>query len=171
MWVARRRRAPDDRRAFTVFNQASMDLPPGVFFGHTLKPGTVYYYASDDHLGPTRPHYHVVLSASDPDRIVLIYASSRIDLRRRLLAGKHCPPETLVLASPATEPYLHRQSAFDCNRPVIESLRSLTRKYARRPIRAMEPASPYLLRQLIHGVLRSPLVARQYQDLLRKDYL
>jgi hypothetical protein len=153
--------------AFYCFNQAIMDLPPDVFFALTLKPGAVYYYASDDLPGPSRPHYHILLSASNLDRILLVSASSKIDQRRRFLADHTCPRDTLVLASPETEPYLHCQSGFDCNRPVVESLRSLSRRYARQPLPVMGPASPRLVRQLIDGVLRSPLVARQYQDLLR----
>ncbi|MCI0457797.1 MAG: hypothetical protein L0Z62_12585 [Gemmataceae bacterium] len=140
---------------------------PGVYFGLTLKPGTVYYYPSDDLLGPARPHYHVVLSTRDRNRIVLVYASTKIERCRHLLARKHCPADTLVMASPATEPYLRYPSVFNCNRPVVESLGSLTRKYARRSIRVTGSASPRLLRQLIDGVRQSPLVAKQFQDLLR----
>jgi hypothetical protein len=148
-----------------------MDLPADVFFATTLQPGAVYYYSSDDHLGPSWPHYHVVLSASNLDRILLVYASSKIEQRRRFVAGRHCPPDTLVIASPATEPYLHCQSGFDCNRPVVESLRSLSRKYAQCPLSVKGTASPRLVRQLIDGVLRSPLVAKRYQDLLRAENL
>jgi hypothetical protein len=152
--------------AFYCFNQAIMDLPQDVFFATTLKPGAVYFYASDNLVGTVQPHYHIVLAASNPDSILLVSASTKIEQHRRFLAGHDCPPETLVLASPATEPYLHCESGFDCNRPLVESLRSLSRKYARQPIRVTGPASPRLVRQLIDGVLRSPLVARQYQELL-----
>jgi hypothetical protein len=166
VWIALGERASDDRRSYR-FNQASMDLSPDVFFATTLEPGAVYYYDSEGLVCSSHPHYHVVLSASNPDAILLVSASTKIEQHRRSLADHDCPPDTLVLASSETEPYLRCQSGFDCNRPVVESLRSLSRNYARRPIRVFGPASPPLVRQLIGGILRSPLVERKYQDLLR----
>jgi len=143
-----------------------VDIPEEVFFGVTLKTGTVYYFQSEKLIGTDTPHYFVVLSKNPTEMIILVCATTQIVKRKKFIRISNLPSKTLVTITPADCSIFSKDTLFDCNSIVEHSKSSLLEKYGTKKLRMKGEIPSSILSQLIKGVKISPLVPEEIKDLI-----
>ncbi len=136
-----------------------MDIPPKVAIKASIKPGSVYYFASEQ-LHSTGAHYFVVLNI-DPkteEAIILICASSNLEKVKKRNKNND-PGKTLVEVPPKQYPEFTRPTIFDCNNSIfVEKIEALVERLSQKRLELKPEMSMALVKQLREGVFASRLI-------------
>jgi hypothetical protein len=140
-------------------------IPPEIQIRSTIRVGSVYYFPETT-FESLQPHYFVVINI-DPqsDTVVLLVCSSQIEKARR--RRQTCPCETLVEITPAQYPDFRVPSIVDCNYVMEKSINQLIEKLSKQTLQMKTEMDLSLVKQLVEGVIRSPVVERRIKALLQ----
>jgi hypothetical protein len=140
-------------------------IPLEIQIRSTIRVGSVYYFPEIT-FESLQPHYFVVINI-DPksDTVVLLVCSSQIEKTQR--RRQTCPCETLVEITPDQYPDFRVPSIIDCNYVIERSINQLIGKLLQKTLRMKTEMALSLVKQLVEGVIRSPMVERRIKALLQ----
>lgn len=134
----------------------------------SIRPGSVYYFPSENLHGSTEPHYFVVINV-DPfseDVILLVCASSSV---ARTLEINRNRSETVVVVEPTNYPILSHKSVFNCNDVFVHTIDDLAERLGNGTLNIMEEMDANIVEKLRQAAIRSPLVTRKIRNQLQAN--
>ncbi len=132
-----------------------------------MGPGAVYFFKIESHPSTSPAHYHVIINDPQSDGLALmVYATSQgVSVRRRVA---HLPPETLVEVQEDEYCKFTVTSYFDCNHIFTPTVSDLNRMLRGGRLLSKPPMATPIVERLIRGVLASPVIKREFKNLLSK---
>lgn len=134
----------------------------------TLRQGTVTRMLQRSLTSPL-PHYCVVMNKSPLSSacIVLSIFTSKVELRRELVARQRLPPQTLVFVSPSEYAELSVPSVIDCNSVYTVSMKNYAADVAAKTARPCRDLPPGIVAKVVEGIQASPKVSDEVKRLVR----
>ena len=116
-----------------------------------------------------KPRFYVVLNANpELDRkILMAYATSKVDERVRRAEKLRNPPHTIVVTGPEEYPGFSVRTAFDCNDLEAFGWNFVTESLQTGLAKLVEPVSPMLLERIKEGAHASREVSTAFKKLLQ----
>jgi len=148
-----------------------VDFPPEAFFKSTLAPGTIYYFVNEEIQFSDEPHYHVIVSITENEKLLLTITTSQTEKKIKYIEKKKLPYETLVFIKPDEENGLTKESAVNCNECYLVDLDYLRNKYDTDDIQVKGKVKQSILEQIIKGLLASPLIEEEIKERLKPNIL
>ncbi|HDY72670.1 MAG TPA: hypothetical protein ENH90_00695 [bacterium] len=149
-------------------------IPSGAQILTTIKRGSVYYFQhdfGDGKDGSKERHYFVVLNKNPKDNtfLVLACATSKVDKTKRIVSTLGFPKNTIVEVSPSEYPIFSKNTIFDCNSVIEETIESIIEKRKNGKLRMCHQNMPDdIIQCLIRGVLLSTQVSIKAQNLVKE---
>lgn len=144
-----------------------MDIPPEVAIKASIKPGSVYYFASPK-LHSAGAHYFVVLNINPITEELIILACAHSESKEIRQRNKHNnPAKTLVEVSPTQYPVFTRPTVFDCNNNIfVEKIEALIERLSQKKLDLKPEMDMALVKQLRQAVIASRLIAENIKQQL-----
>ena len=145
-----------------------VQIPPFVKIAATIRQGSVYLIEQTHFKLSKNPHFFVILN-EDPlstTELVVVNATSNIDGRKRFVAKRNLPTETLVVVDENDCGFLSHESVFDCNTPSVFSPDELLERCENGVFVYKDEVSEEILTFLIEGVKASPMVPGRIKNSL-----
>ena len=99
--------------------------------------------------------------------IVMVIATSQIEKKKEFVRARNLPLETLVEVSKNDYIHFTKDTIFDCNSVHIKTVDELINKLIKNNLQTFrETISERILRKILIGVKKSPLVKRSYKKLI-----
>lgn len=142
-----------------------MEIPAEILIDGTIEQGAIYYFPEDS-ITSDAPHYFVVLNIDPKKDTILILACGTSQVKEAFVRRRNLPRETVVGVSTTECKYFKRNTAFDCNSLIQQSLNNLINKKTQGILEYKGKLSEVVLNKLIKGVLASPMVDRKHKKIV-----
>ena len=131
-----------------------------------LQPGQILFFRNPSF--PATAHPHICLLESTGEIILLSSATSQQNTVERFVRYRQLPMNTVVFVNPNNENGLSKDTYINCNNEPFEFAKNdLWKWYSRGQLTVAGVLSPSDLEQIVLGLLDSPLIAGETQDLVR----
>ena len=144
-----------------------LDVPPEIQIKCTLEQGYVYYFEESSFSSDT-PHYFVVLNKTPLTDIFIVFvnATSQVEKSEKRQKQFGYPSETFVRVPSGQCSFLRKDSIFNCNSVIKQSVQSLMDKVNEGKLRLVGTMPDEIMKKLIDGVLISPAVEKRIKILI-----
>jgi hypothetical protein len=144
-----------------------MDFPDKSFFSSTLKIGAIFYFKDSELLKTNEPHFFIVLHISEDRIITLCCTTTNLEGRYNFIMKRNLPETTLTCILPAPNNGFKKNSYVDCNSLFQYTQSKLESIYNVSGMRARGHVTEENLREIITGIIDSPLIEEEIKDLFR----
>lgn len=142
-----------------------MEIPSDILINGTIEQGAIYYFPEDS-ITSDQPHYFVVLNVDPRKDAILILACGTSQVKEAFLRRYNLPKETVVEVSTTECNCFKKNTAFDCNNLIQQSLNNLITKKTQGLLDYKGKLSETVLNKLIKGVVASPMVDRKHKKIV-----
>lgn len=142
-----------------------MEIPFEVFFHH-VKEKHVYLMWAEDR-GIKGPHYFVCLKLTAKDVLIMSCCTSKRNTVEKFVESRKLPRETMVFITPTdSENPFTEDTYVNCNECHFFTLTEFEAKYKSRQIKPKNKISDSAYKEILTGILKSPLIDTETKDLL-----
>lgn len=136
------------------------------FFKLTLLPGTIFYFENKSFSNSNEPHYHVLVSVTPKEMVLLTCITSQIKKKIRYIEKKKLPESTLIFLKPDSTNGLKVESAVNCNDCYPFTKESLKELYNSSELEVKGKLKASELEQIKTGLKASPLIENEIKNML-----